>query len=143
MKKNTAHQLLEAGLPLFGKNYSCETHKEPIIKWYDCQKFEHIAKHCRGICCYHNYGKNHQAIKHCNNRPHYNKCNKQGHPSSTRNYTMKFFQFNINSIITSLDELRKYQNKNNYDGIFLRETNYTDSKPLDNFKYWKSEMHAI
>ena len=56
---------------------------------------------------------------------------------------MKFFQFNINSIITSLDELRKYQNKNNYDGIFLRETNYTDSKPLDNFKYWKSEMHAI
>ena len=42
---------------------------------------------------------------------------------------MKFLQF----INTSLDELWRYQKENNYDGIFLQETNYTDEKkPLDN-----------
>ena len=39
---------------------------------------------------------------------------------------MKFLQFNINSINTSLDEFWRYQKENNYDGIFLQETNYTD-----------------
>ena len=43
---------------------------------------------------------------------------------------MKFLQF----ITTSLDELWRYQKENNYDGIFLQETNYTDEKKtLDNF----------
>ena len=37
---------------------------------------------------------------------------------------MKFLQF----LNTSLDELWKYQKENNYDGIFLQETNYTDQK---------------
>ena len=39
---------------------------------------------------------------------------------------MKFLQFNINSINTSLDEFWRYQKENNYDGIFLQETNYPD-----------------
>ena len=42
---------------------------------------------------------------------------------------MKFLQFNINSINTSLDELWRYQKENNYGGIYLQETNYTDEKP--------------
>ena len=56
---------------------------------------------------------------------------------------MKFLQFNINSINTSLDELWRYQKENNYGGIYLQETNYTDEKPLGNFKHWKSKMHTI
>ena len=56
---------------------------------------------------------------------------------------MKFLQFNINSINTSLDELWRYQKENNYGGIFLQKTNYTDEKPLSNFKHWKSKMHTI
>ena len=42
---------------------------------------------------------------------------------------MKFLQFNINSINTSLDGLWIYQKENNYDGIFLQETNYMDKNP--------------
>ena len=34
---------------------------------------------------------------------------------------MNFLQLSINSIITFLDELWKYQKENNYDGIFLQE----------------------
>ena len=58
---------------------------------------------------------------------------------------MKFLQFNITSrnMPTSLDELWRYQKENNYDGIFLQETNYTDKKLLRNFKLWKSKMHTI
>ena len=56
---------------------------------------------------------------------------------------MKFLQLNINSINTSLNELWHYQKENNYDGIFLQETNYTENKPLGDFKHWKSKMHTI
>ena len=55
---------------------------------------------------------------------------------------MKFLQFNVNSINTSLDELWRYQKENNYDGIFLQVTNCTDEKPLGNFKHWKSKIHT-
>ena len=85
MKKSTAHKLLEKGLSLFGKNYACETYKKPIIRCYNCQNFGHIAKHCRWICCCHQCGKNYQSFKNCDNAPDCNNCNKQGHPSSTRN----------------------------------------------------------
>ena len=52
---------------------------------------------------------------------------------------MKFLQFNITSRNrpTSLDELWRYQKENNYDGIFLQETNYTDKKFLVALNYGK------
>ena len=53
---------------------------------------------------------------------------------------MKLLQFNITSLNTSLEELWGYQKENNYDAIFLQETNYTAGKPLAYFKYWKTKM---
>ena len=85
--------------------------------------------------------KKNQAIKNCNNAPHCNNFNKEGQPSSSRN-CLKFLQFNINSINTSLDKLWRYQKENNYNGIFLQETNYTGEKALGNLKHWKSQMHT-
>ena len=41
---------------------------------------------------------------------------------------MKFLQLNINSLNTSTEELWDYQEENNYEGIFLQETNYTAGK---------------
>ena len=52
---------------------------------------------------------------------------------------MKLLQFNITSLNTSLEELWSYQKKNNYDTIFLQETNYTVGKSLA-FKHWKTRM---
>ena len=38
---------------------------------------------------------------------------------------MKFLQLNINSLNTSIEEIWDHQKENNYEGIFLQETNYT------------------
>ena len=56
---------------------------------------------------------------------------------------MKFLQLNMNSTNASLNELWRYQKENNYGGIFLQETKYTDERPLGNLKHWKSKMHTI
>ena len=56
---------------------------------------------------------------------------------------MKFLQLNINSLNTSTEELWDYQKENNYEGIFLQETNYTAEKTLGKFKHWKTKMHTI
>ena len=53
---------------------------------------------------------------------------------------MKLLQFNITSLSTSLEELWAYQKENNYDVIFLQETNYTERKSLAYFKHWKNRM---
>ena len=53
---------------------------------------------------------------------------------------MKLLQFNITSLSTSLEELWAYQKENNYDVIFLQETNYTERKSLAYFKHWKTKM---
>ena len=53
---------------------------------------------------------------------------------------MKLLQFNTTSLNTSLQELWGYQKENNYDTIFLQETNYTAENPLAYFKYWKAKM---
>ena len=53
---------------------------------------------------------------------------------------MKLLQFNITSLSTSLEELWAYQKENNYDVIFLQETNYTERKYLAYFKHWKTKM---
>ena len=64
-EKDTAHKLLEEGLPLFGKNFACETFKKPIIRCYNCHKFGHISKHCGGVYYCHHCVKNHQAMSLC------------------------------------------------------------------------------
>ena len=53
---------------------------------------------------------------------------------------MKLLQFNILSLNTSLEELWGYQKENNYDAIFLQETNYTVGKPIAYFKHCKTKM---
>ena len=55
-------------------------------------------------------------------------------------FKIKLLLFNITSLNTSLEELWGYQKENNYDAIFLQETNYTAGKPLTYFKYWKTKM---
>ena len=136
---------------LFDKNYFCETHKKTIICRYNCQRFAHIAKHCRGKRCCQNCGENHED-KNCKNKLYCVNCNKEGHSSSSRNFPkyhsssktskMKLLQLNINSRNTSVDELWNYERLNNYDAIFLQETNYTAHKPLGNFKHWKNKFHT-
>ena len=56
---------------------------------------------------------------------------------------MKFLQLNINSLNTSTEELWDHQKENNYEGIFLQETNYMAEKTLGKFKHWKTKMHTI
>ena len=47
------------------------------------------------------------------------------------------FGFPLN---TSVEELWLYQQENNYDAIFLQETDYIEGKPLGHFKHWKNRM---
>ena len=49
--KELAIKCNQEGIDLFGKTQHCETYKKPIIRCYNCQKFNHIAKHCRGQQC--------------------------------------------------------------------------------------------
>ena len=53
---------------------------------------------------------------------------------------MKLLQFNITSLNTLLEELWGYQKGNNYDAMFLKETNYTEGKSLAYFKQWKTRI---
>ena len=39
-----------------------------------------------------------------------------------------------------MEELWLYQQENNYDAIFLQETDYIEGKPLGHFKHWKNRM---
>ena len=39
-----------------------------------------------------------------------------------------------------MEESWLYQQENNYDAIFLQETDYIEGKPLGHFKYWKNRM---
>ena len=56
---------------------------------------------------------------------------------------MKFLQLNITSFNTSCDDLWCHQLENQYDGIFLQETNHRNNTLLGNFKTWKVNMHTI
>ena len=53
---------------------------------------------------------------------------------------MKLLQFNITSLNTPSDEFWGYQKGNNYDIMFLKETNYTEGKSLAYFKHWKTRI---
>ena len=55
---------------------------------------------------------------------------------------MKSLQLNITSLNTSIEELWDHQKENNYEGIFLQETNYIAEKTLGKFKHWKTKMHT-
>ena len=56
---------------------------------------------------------------------------------------MKFLQCNISSYSPLLNQLWCNQWKNNYNTIFLQETNYKDENLLGNFKHWKVRMHIV
>ena len=56
---------------------------------------------------------------------------------------MKFRQLNIFSFNTSLNQLWLHQLENNYNAIFLQETNYKEGNLLGNFMHWKVRMHTI
>ena len=72
--KQLAIKYIQEGIDLFGKTQQCETYKKPIIRCYNCQKFNHIAKHCRGQQCCHNCGQQHQKIQTCKNLPYCVNC---------------------------------------------------------------------
>lgn len=56
---------------------------------------------------------------------------------------MKFFQLNINSKNTSVDELWLHQFNKSYSGMFLKETNGKEGNYIGNFERWKVKIHTI
>ena len=54
--------------------------------------------------------------------------------------TMKILQLNIMSLQTSHNQLKFYQEQNNYDIIALQEKNVEDK--LEIFKNWKGKFHS-
>ena len=54
--------------------------------------------------------------------------------------TMKILQLNITSLQTSHNQLKLYQEQNNYDIIALQEKNAEDK--LEIFKNWKEKFHS-
>ena len=83
--KQLAIKYIQEGIDLFVKMQQCETYKKTIIRCYNCQKFNHIAKHCRGQQCCHNCRQQHQKTQTCKNLPYCVNCKQQGHQSSSRN----------------------------------------------------------
>ena len=83
--KELAIKYIQEGIDLFGKTQRCETYKKTTIRCYNCQKFNHIAKHCIGQQCCHNCGKQHQKTQTCKNLLYCVNCKQQGHQSSSRN----------------------------------------------------------
>ena len=53
---------------------------------------------------------------------------------------MKIFQFNVTSLQTSHNQLKFYQEQNDYDIIALQDTNVKDK--LEIFKDWKRKFHS-
>ena len=83
--KQLAIKYIQEGLDLFGKTQQCEAYKKPIIRCYNCQKFNQIAKHCREQQGCHNCRQQHQKSQTCKNLPYCVNCKQQGHQSSSRN----------------------------------------------------------
>ena len=54
--------------------------------------------------------------------------------------TMKILQLNITSLQTSHNQLKFYQEQNNYDIIAPQEKNVEDK--LEIFKNWKGKFHS-
>ena len=53
---------------------------------------------------------------------------------------MTLLQYSITSLNISVEQSWLYQQENNYDAIFLKETDYIEGKPLGHFKNWKNRM---
>ena len=76
-------KLLIEGIDIFDKHYNCEQYKKPVIRCFNCQQFRHIAKHRTRTSPCHNYG----SQKHnttCYNPSFCVNCNKEDHPSTSR-----------------------------------------------------------
>ena len=65
------------GIDIFGKYYNFEQYKKYVISCFNCQQFGHIAKHCFRTSLCHNCGSQNIKIVIVN-------CNKEGHPSISR-----------------------------------------------------------
>ena len=72
-------KLLIEGVDIFGKHCNCEQYKKPVIRFFNCQQFGHIAKHCSRTSLCHNCGS-HKHNTTCNNPSFCVNCNKEGHP---------------------------------------------------------------
>ena len=83
--KQLAIKYIQERIDLFGKTQQCEAYKKPIIRCYNCQKFNQIAKHCREQQGCHNCRQQHQKSQTCKNLPYCVNCKQQGHQSSSRN----------------------------------------------------------
>ena len=53
---------------------------------------------------------------------------------------MKILQLNVTSLLTSHNQLKFYQEQNDYDIIALQETNVKDQ--LELFKIWNRKFHS-
>ena len=87
-------KLLIEGIDSFGKHYNCERYKKPAIRCFNCQQFGHIARHCSRTSLCHNCG-NQKHNTTCCNSSFCLDCNKEGHPSTSRDFqtflSKKFF----------------------------------------------------
>ena len=95
-------KLLIEGIDSFGKHYNCERYKKPVIRCFNCQQFGHIAKHCSRTSLCHNCG-NQKHNTTCCNSSFCLDCNKEGHPSTSRDFqtflSKKFFFQNETSAV--------------------------------------------
>ena len=74
-------KLLIEGIDIFN---NCEQYKKPVIRCFNCQQFGHIAKYCSRICLFHNCGSQKHKNNTCCNPSFCVNCNKEGHPSTSR-----------------------------------------------------------
>ena len=76
-------KLLIERIDIFGKHYNYEQYKKTVIHYFNCQQFEHIAKHCSKTSLCHNCGSQKHKNNTCCNPSVFVYCNKEGHPSTS------------------------------------------------------------
>ena len=76
--------LLTEGIDVFRKPYHCEQYKKPVFRCFNCQQFGHIAKQCSRISLCHHCGDQKLQNNTCCNPSFCVSCNKEGHPSTSR-----------------------------------------------------------
>ena len=76
-------KLLIDRIDIFGKHYNCEQYKKTVIHYFNCQQFEHIAKHCSKNSLCHNCGSQKHKNNTCCNPSVCVNCNEEGRPSTS------------------------------------------------------------
>ena len=73
--------MLTEGVDVFGKHCHCEQYKKPVIYCFDCQQFGHMPNTAlESLSAATGYQKHNT----CCNPSFFVNCNKEGHPSTSR-----------------------------------------------------------